>query len=106
VILAPEKVAQRTVQSQQKSRSRNLAVEPMPPPFPLSAEEKSLLVSYYRRAPRYHELYRRELAELLAPLHGLKGKEADERLLAYGAWLSGDAVEATPTRVGKIPRKS
>jgi uncharacterized RDD family membrane protein YckC len=109
VIMVPDKVIQRTAQSQQASRSRrlSLAVEPMPPPLPLSAEEKALLVSYYRRSPRYHELYRRELAELLAPLHGLKGKDADDRLLAYGAWLSGDtAAEHAPIRVGKPQRKS
>ncbi|MEN9359249.1 MAG: hypothetical protein RL095_784 [Verrucomicrobiota bacterium] len=102
VIMAPEKVAKRSqVNSQGRRGRKQPAVTPVPPPLPLSPEEKALLVSYYRRSSRYHELYRRELAELLAPLHGLKGKEADERLLAYGAWLSGDAQEAPPTRVGR-----
>lgn len=63
--------------------------DPHPPLFPLSAAESRVIVDYAIRSSRLTEQRRRELSDLLAPLHGARGEEGERRLLALANWLTG-----------------
>lgn len=58
------------------------------PPVALRAEEQRALLDFAERMPTWTAARSEELAEILEPLTGARGKPGLERVLGMGAWLS------------------
>lgn len=63
--------------------------QPEPLPVAFSLEEQQVLLAFAERRATLSAARARELADLLEPLHGLRGEAALERLLGHAAHLRG-----------------
>jgi len=62
-------------------------IEPLPPPVPLSPEERRAVVDFALRVPALTRERAEELAVLLCP--GTAGRDAVRTLRGYAAWIVG-----------------
>lgn len=71
-------------------RERSLAEAPAtPPPVPLRLDEQRALLDFSSRHTTWSAARSEELADHLAPLTGLRGREGVQALLGIARWLSG-----------------
>jgi uncharacterized RDD family membrane protein YckC len=72
-----------------KAAPRVPAARPLPPAYPLLADEQRAVVEFAERLPTWTEERARELAAIASPLTGTGGREGPARLVGIASWVLG-----------------
>jgi uncharacterized RDD family membrane protein YckC len=68
---------------------RTVDALPEPPPVPLDPDEQRAVIAFAERMPLWGRARAAELASLAAPLVGVRGRPAVDRLAGIASWLVG-----------------